>query len=121
MPAVNILVMTYSQSKQVFLLKFTLLVAFMLLDTTMYIHTGPGIKMLCGIVVLLSHSMFIRSHLLAGCWVKLDVLAALWAQDVIAFSQKATADQGHGALFAVEAVVVPLALLEGNILAASQS
>lgn len=52
---------------------------------------------------------------------KLDVLAALWAQDVITFSQKAAADQGHGALFAVEAVVVPLALLKGNILAASQS
>lgn len=43
---------------------------------------------------------------------KLDVLAALWAQDVVAFGQKATADQGHGALLAVEAVIVPLALLK---------
>ncbi len=51
----------------------------------------------------------------------LDVLAALWAQDIITFSEEATANQGHGALLAVEAVVVPLALLEGNVLAASKA
>lgn len=78
--------------------------------------------MLCWLVVPpLSQSMFIRSHLSARLWVKLDVLAALWAQDVVAFSQKAAANQGDGALFAVEAVIVPLALLKGNILAASKS
>lgn len=51
----------------------------------------------------------------------LDVLAALWAQDIVAFGQEATTDQGHGALLAVEAVIVPLALLEGNVLAASEA
>lgn len=87
----------------------------------MYIHTGPGVKMLYWLAVVLSHSMFIRSNLSAGLWETLDVLAALWAEDVVTFSQKTAADQGHGALFAVEAVIVPLALLEGNILAASKS
>ena len=76
--------------------------------------------MLCWLFVL-SYSMFICSHLLARLWVDLDVFAALWAQDVIAFSQKATTNKGDGALFAVEAVIVPLALLKGNILAASKS
>lgn len=52
---------------------------------------------------------------------ELDVFAALWAQDVVAFSEKATANQGHGALLTVEAVIVPLALLKGNILAASKT
>lgn len=75
--------------------------------------------MLCWLVVL-SLIACLSVHT-ARLWVKLDVLAALWAQDVIAFSQKATANQGDGALFAVEAVVVPLALLKGNILAASKS
>ncbi|KAA8587987.1 hypothetical protein FQN60_001181 [Etheostoma spectabile] len=45
---------------------------------------------------------------------ELDVLAALWAQDIITFSEEATANQGHRALLTVEAVVVPLALLKGN-------
>lgn len=76
--------------------------------------------MLCWLVVLFD-SMFICLHLSARLWVKLDVLAALWAQDVIAFGQKAAANQGDGALFAVEAVIVPLALLKGYILAASES
>lgn len=52
---------------------------------------------------------------------ELDVLAALWAQDVITFSQEATTDQGHGALLTVEAVVVPLALLKGNVFAAAEA
>lgn len=51
----------------------------------------------------------------------LDVFAALWAQDVIPLSQEATPHQGHGALLTVEAVVVPLALLEGNVLAPSEA
>lgn len=56
-----------------------------------------------------------------GVRVILDVFAALRAQDVVAFGEEAAADQGHGALLAVEAVVVPLALLEGNVLAASKA
>lgn len=52
---------------------------------------------------------------------ELDVLAALWAQDIIAFSEEATANQGHGALLTVEAVIVPLALLKGNVFAASKT
>lgn len=47
----------------------------------------------------------------------LDVFAALWAQDVITLSQEATTHQGHRALLTVEAVIVPLALLKGNVLA----
>lgn len=50
-----------------------------------------------------------------------NVLAALWAQDIIAFGEEATADQGHGALLTVEAIIVPLALLKGNVLAASKA
>lgn len=51
----------------------------------------------------------------------LDVLAALWAQDVVTFGEEAAPHQGHGALLAVEAVIVPLALLEGNVLAAPET
>ena len=50
-----------------------------------------------------------------------DVLAALRAQDVITFSQEAATNQGHRALLTVEAVVVPLALLKGNVLASSEA
>lgn len=53
--------------------------------------------------------------------IKLDVLAALWAKDIIPFSEEAAANQGHGALLTVEAVIVPLALLKGNVLAASKT
>lgn len=52
---------------------------------------------------------------------ELDVLAALRAEDVIPFGEEATANQGHGALLTVEAVIVPLALLKGNVLAASKA
>ncbi|KAG7215756.1 hypothetical protein INR49_021879 [Caranx melampygus] len=41
--------------------------------------------------------------------------------DVITFSEEPTPDQGHGALLTVEAVIVPLALLKGNVLAASEA
>lgn len=54
-------------------------------------------------------------------WTKLHVLAALWAKDIITLGQKPTTDQGHGALLAVEAVIVPLALLKGNVLAATKT
>ena len=50
-----------------------------------------------------------------------DIFAALRAQDVVALGEEAPPHQGHGALLTVEAVVVPLALLEGDVLAASQT
>lgn len=52
---------------------------------------------------------------------KLDVFAALGAQDIITFGQEATTNQRYRALLTVEAVVVPLALLKGNVLAASEA
>lgn len=52
---------------------------------------------------------------------KLDVFAALGAQDVITLGQEATTNQRYGALLTVEAVVVPLALLKGNVLAAAEA
>lgn len=51
----------------------------------------------------------------------LHVLAALWAEDVVTLSEETTANQGNGALLTVEAVIVPLALLKGNVLAASEA
>lgn len=50
-----------------------------------------------------------------------DVFAAVGAEDVVFRCQETSADQGHAALFAVEAVVVPLALLERDVLAASKT
>lgn len=52
---------------------------------------------------------------------KLDVFATLWAEDVVTFSEKTTPDQGHGTLLAVEAVIVPLALLKGDVLTPSKA
>lgn len=52
---------------------------------------------------------------------KLDVLATLWAEDVITLGEETTANQGHRALLTVEAVIVPLALLKRNVLAASEA
>lgn len=49
-----------------------------------------------------------------------DVLPAFRAEDVVALGEEATTDQGHGAGLAVETVVVPLALLKGDVLAASK-
>lgn len=51
----------------------------------------------------------------------LDVFSTLRAQDVIAFSEEATSNQGNGALLAVEAIIVPLAFLKRNILASTQT
>ena len=65
--------------------------------------------------------MIIHSDVSVVPQTELDILAALWAQDIITFGEESTADQGHGALLAVEAVIVPLALLKGNILAASKA
>lgn len=50
----------------------------------------------------------------------LDVFATLGAQDVISLSQEASAHERYRALLAVETVVVPLALLERDILAPSK-
>lgn len=65
--------------------------------------------------------MAIQSDVSVFLQTDLDVLAALWAQDIITFGEEATANQGHGALLTVEAVIVPLALLKGNVLAASKA
>lgn len=45
-----------------------------------------------------------------------DFFATVWTHDVISLRQEATSHQGHGALLAVKAVIVPLALLEGDVL-----
>lgn len=66
-------------------------------------------------------SYVIYSNLFQYLSGQLHVLATLRAQDVITLSQEATANQRDGALLAVEAVVVPLALLKGNVLAASET
>lgn len=49
------------------------------------------------------------------------VLSAVGTQDVVLGREKATAYERHAALLAIEAVVVPLALLKGNILAAAKT
>lgn len=59
-------------------------------------------------------------HLSCGCWSS-DVFATLRTQDVIALGQEATAHQRHRALLAVEAIVVPLALFKGDVLATSKT
>lgn len=53
--------------------------------------------------------------------IKLDVLSTLRTQDVVTFSEEATPNQGYRALLAVEAIIVPLALLKRNILATTQA
>lgn len=67
------------------------------------------------------HKAVIPSDVTVITQAELDVFAALWAQDVVAFGEKATANQGHGALLTVEAVIVPLALLKGDVLAATKT
>lgn len=49
------------------------------------------------------------------------VLAAVGTEDVVFGREEAAAHQRHAALLAVEAVVVPLALLEGDVLAAAET
>lgn len=83
--------------------------------------------MLCALIVFivslsfLYHNIVIQSDVSVVLQTELDVLAALRAQDIITLSEEATANQGHGALLTVEAVIVPLALLKGNVLAASKA
>lgn len=50
-----------------------------------------------------------------------EVFATVGAEDVIFARQETSADQRHAALFAVEAVVVPLALLKRDVLAAPET
>lgn len=50
-----------------------------------------------------------------------DVLPAVGAQDVVPLGEEAAAHQRQRALPAVEAVTVPLPLLEGDVLGASKS
>lgn len=48
-------------------------------------------------------------------------MATVGAQDVVVGGQEASADQGHAAAFAVEALIVPLALLKRDVLAATET
>lgn len=50
-----------------------------------------------------------------------DVFPAVGAQDVVPLCEEASAHQGQGALLAVEAVIVPLPLLKGDVLGAAES
>lgn len=50
-----------------------------------------------------------------------DVFPTVRAQDVVSFCEEASPHQGEGALLAVETVVVPLSLLKGDVLCATQS
>lgn len=50
-----------------------------------------------------------------------EVVAAVGAEDVFFGRQEASADQGHAAPLAVEAVVVPLAVLKRDVPAASET
>ena len=50
-----------------------------------------------------------------------DVLPAVGAQDVVPLREEASPHQRQRALLAVKAVVVPLPLLEGDVLGAAQS
>lgn len=69
----------------------------------------------------LYHNIIIRWHRISPSSAQLHVLATLRAQDIVTFSQEAATDQRDGALLTVEAVIVPLALLKGNVLAASET
>lgn len=58
----------------------------------------------------------------ACCWQPhSDVLPAVGAQDVVPLGEEAAAHQRQGAPLAVEAVIVPLPLLEGDVLCAAKS
>lgn len=50
-----------------------------------------------------------------------DVFPTVRAQDVVSFCEEASPHQGEGALLAVKTVVVPLSLLKGDVLCATQS
>lgn len=67
------------------------------------------------------HNTAVQSDVSIVPQTKLDVLATLWAEDVVTLGEETTANQGHRALLTVEAVIVPLALLKRNVLAASEA
>lgn len=50
-----------------------------------------------------------------------ELLDAVGAEDVVFARQETSTHQRHAALFAVEAVVVPLPLLKRDVLAASET
>lgn len=83
--------------------------------------------MLCDLPGLLHRSSFLVDTLPSNqvCWplvaIHSDVFAALWAQDVVTLGKEAPPHQGHRALLAVEAVVVPLPLLKGDVLTATET
>lgn len=70
---------------------------------------------------LVRRSQLAPSGRRATLWSQSDVFAAVRAQDVIFGRQEAAAHQRHVTLLAVEAVVVPLALFERDVLAASET
>ena len=55
------------------------------------------------------------------CFSISDIFAAVGAEDVVFARQETSTHQRHAAPFAVEAVVVPLALLERDVLTASET
>lgn len=83
------------------------------------VANAPMVFILCSLFI--GYDMFIQADVSLIPQIELDVLATLWAQDIITLGEEATPDQGHGALLTVEAVIVPLALLKGNVLAASKT
>lgn len=50
-----------------------------------------------------------------------DIFTAVGTVDIIFECQETSTDQRRVALFAVEAVIVPLAILKGDVLAASET
>lgn len=67
------------------------------------------------------HCLFLPFAVVAMIFSVSDVFSALGAQDVVSLGQKASAHERHGALLAVETVVVPLALLKGDVFASSKT
>lgn len=54
-------------------------------------------------------------------WKLSDFFATVGTEDIFLGCQETSANQGHAATFAVEAFVVPLALLERDVLAAPET
>lgn len=56
-----------------------------------------------------------------GRWQLSDFFATVGTEDIVLGCQETSANQGHTAAFAVEAVVVPLTLLKRDVLAAPET
>lgn len=54
-------------------------------------------------------------------WQLSDFFATVGTEDIVLGCQETSANQGHAATFAVEAVVVPLTLLKRDVLAAPET